>query len=76
MSNKKNFIKYNKIIDQIELIRSKNNGNWMEILRIAFQYSPKETAKVVLLGKKRFSTLQRKTRGLNASVKTAAIFIT
>ena len=47
MSNKKNFIKYNKIIDQIELIRSKNNGNWMEILRIAFQYSPKETAKVM-----------------------------
>ena len=47
MSNKKNFNKYNKIIDQIELIRSKNNGNWMTILRIAFQYSPKETAKVM-----------------------------
>ena len=47
MKKNKNFNKYSKIIDQIELIRSKNNGNWMSILRIAFQYSPKETAKVM-----------------------------
>lgn len=43
--SKKN--KYEKIIDQIELVRSKNNGNWMDILRIAFKYSPTETAKVM-----------------------------
>ncbi len=39
--------KYENIIDQIELIRSKNNGNWMDILRIAYKYSPKEAAKVM-----------------------------
>ena len=45
MSKIKN--KYEKIIDQIESVRSKNNGNWMDILRIAFKYSPTETAKVM-----------------------------
>ena len=38
---------YGKIIDQIEDIRSKNNTNWMDILRIAFKHSPKEAAKVM-----------------------------
>lgn len=41
---KKNYL---KIISQIESIRKKNNVNWMNILRIAFKYSPKETAKVM-----------------------------
>ena len=39
--------KYEKIIDQIESVRSKNNSNWMDILRIAFKYSPTESAKVM-----------------------------
>ena len=34
---------YNSIINKIELIRSKNNINWMNILRIAIKYSPEET---------------------------------
>jgi hypothetical protein len=38
---------YLKIINQIENIRKKNNVNWMNILRIAFKYNPKETAKVM-----------------------------
>jgi predicted metallopeptidase len=38
---------YLKVILQIENIRKKNNVNWMNILRIAFQYSPKATAKVM-----------------------------
>ena len=38
---------YLKIINDIQKIRSKNNGNWMDILRIAFKHSPKETAKVM-----------------------------
>jgi hypothetical protein len=38
---------YLKIISQIENIRKKNNVNWMNILRIAFKYSPKATAKVM-----------------------------
>jgi hypothetical protein len=39
--------KYLKIISQIENIRKKNNTNWMNILRIAFKSSPKETATVM-----------------------------
>jgi len=36
-----------KIIDKIESIRSKNNLNWMDILRVAFKHSPYETKKLV-----------------------------
>ena len=38
---------YLKIISQIENIRKKNNVNWMNILRIAFEYNPNTTAKVM-----------------------------
>ncbi len=41
---KKNYL---KIISQIESIRKNNNANWMNILRLAFKYSPKNTAKVM-----------------------------
>jgi hypothetical protein len=43
--NKKN--NYLKIINSISNIRSKNNLNWMDILKIAFKYSPSETSKVM-----------------------------
>ncbi len=45
MSNKN----YLKIIDKIENIRKKNNKNWMDLLRLSFKYSPKETAKIMSL---------------------------
>lgn len=32
--------RYLKIIDQIERVRTKNNLNWMNILRIAFRKDP------------------------------------
>ena len=38
---------YLRIIKQIENIRKKNNGNWMNILRIAFKHNAKATAKVM-----------------------------
>jgi len=38
---------YLKIIDQIENIRSKNNVNWMNILRLAFKLDPKEAKKIM-----------------------------
>ena len=38
---------YLKIISQIENIRKKININWMNILRIAFKYNSKTTAKVM-----------------------------
>jgi hypothetical protein len=38
---------YLKVILQIENIRKKNNVNWMNILRIAFQYNPRGTARIM-----------------------------
>jgi hypothetical protein len=42
MNNIKNYI---KIIDKIEKVRTKNNLNWMNILRIAFQADPEAAKK-------------------------------
>ena len=55
--------KYLKIINKIENIRKKNNVNWMNILRIAFKYSPKATAKVmskIYIDDQRISSLVKK----------------
>jgi hypothetical protein len=38
---------YENIIDEIEKIRSKNNSNWMDILRLAFKYNPKNAGKIM-----------------------------
>ena len=38
---------YNKIISKIQKIRSKNNVNWMNILKLAFKLSPVEAAKIM-----------------------------
>jgi len=54
---------YLKIISKIENIRKKNNVNWMNILRIAFKYSPKATAKVmskIYLDDQKISSLVKK----------------
>jgi len=42
---KKPLNKYLKIINQIEKVRTKNNVNWMNILRIAFQKDPESAKK-------------------------------
>ena len=39
--------KYLKIIDEIEKVRTKNNVNWMDLLRLAFKNSPNEARKLV-----------------------------
>ena len=44
MAKRKN---YNTIINKIELIRSKNNINWMNLLRLAFKHSPAEANKII-----------------------------
>lgn len=36
-----------KIINQIESIRKKNNTNWMDLLRIAYKKSPKDSAVIM-----------------------------
>ena len=38
---------YLKIIDEIEKVRTKNNVNWMDVLRIAIKSSPDETIKLM-----------------------------
>jgi len=57
---KKNYL---KIIDQIEEIRGKNNTNWMNILRLSFDKSPKQTAKIlskIYVDDKRIGNLAKK----------------
>ena len=41
------FSKHLKIIDQIENVRKKNNVNWMKLLRLAFEQSPKEASNIM-----------------------------
>ena len=36
-----------KLIDQIQKIRSKNNINWMDMLRLAFKHDPKNASKIM-----------------------------
>ena len=36
-----------RIIDQIQRFRTRNNKNWMDILRVAFKNSPEESAKIL-----------------------------
>ena len=41
---KKNYL---KIINRIEKIRSKNNVNWMNILKLAFKLDPISASKIM-----------------------------
>ncbi len=38
---------YNSIINQISFARKKNNENWMNLLKIAFQFAPNEAKKIM-----------------------------
>ena len=38
---------YLKVIDEIEKVRTRNNVNWMDILRLAFTYAPEEAKEVM-----------------------------
>ena len=38
---------YIQIIKKIENVRKRNNGNWMDLLRLAFKYSPSQAAKIM-----------------------------
>ncbi len=40
-------IKIKKIFDEIEKIRSKNNKNWMNLLRLSYDLKPKETIEII-----------------------------
>lgn len=47
MNEKKDHTYYDNIIDQIEAVRSKNNVNWMNLVRLAFKLSPYEASKIM-----------------------------
>ena len=54
---------YNLIINKIKKIRSRNNVNWMNILKLAFKHAPKEASKImgkINLDDKKISTLLKK----------------
>ena len=39
--------KVKKIFKEIESIRSKNNKNWMNLLRLSYESQPKKTIKII-----------------------------
>lgn len=36
-----------RLIDEIQKVRSKNNSNWMDILRLAFKFDPLGSSKIM-----------------------------
>ena len=48
MEDKQSQIKhYLKIIDEIESVRTRNNVNWMDVLRLAFTHAPDEAKELM-----------------------------
>jgi len=45
-SDQKNINQYMNIIDEIEKVRTGNNINWMDLLRLAFIHAPEEAKKL------------------------------
>lgn len=39
--------KYLNIINKIEKVRSKNNVNWMDVLRLSLKHAPDDTIKLM-----------------------------
>jgi len=57
--------KYQNYINQIQKIRGKNNVNWMDILRLAFKYAPKEASAImsrINVDDKKISNLLKKLK--------------
>ena len=46
-NNNKQIEYYLKIIDEIEKVRTRNNMNWMDVLRLAFIHTPQEAKKLM-----------------------------
>ena len=68
---KNNLYKKNiTLINQIQKIRSNNNVNWMNLLKLSFKYDPKNAAKImsnVLNDDKKISSLVNKLLKINKS---------
>ena len=64
--NKKNLV----LINKIQKIRSKNNLNWMNLLKLSFKHDPKNAAKImsnVFNDDKKISSLVGQLTKLNKS---------
>ena len=46
-NNNKQIEHYLKIIDEIEKVRTTNNVNWMDILRLAFIHAPEDAKELM-----------------------------
>lgn len=57
--------KYLNIINKIEKVRSKNNVNWMDVLRVALKHAPDETIKLM----KNINQKDKKISNLFNSIK-------
>ena len=68
---KNNLYKKNiTLINRIQKIRSKNNVNWMNLLKLSFKHDPKNAAKImsnVLNDDKKISSLVNKLLKINRS---------
>ena len=56
-----------KLINQIQKIRSKNNKNWMDLLRLSLRIDYKQTSKIlkdIVSDDKRISVLAKKIYNL------------
>ena len=58
---------YLKIIKQIEKVRSKNNVNWMDVLRLSLKNAPDQTIKLI----KSINQQDEKISKLFKSIKNA-----
>ena len=63
-NKKKNTVKkYLNIINKIEKVRSKNNVNWMDVLRLGFKHDPQNASKImskIYLDDQKISALVKK----------------
>ena len=64
-NQKKKIGKYLRIINKIEKVRSKNNVNWMDVLRVALKHAPDETIKLM----KNINEKDKKISNLFNSIK-------
>jgi len=55
------------IINQIQKIRTKNNVNWMNLLRLAFKKDPKNASKILT----KITTLDKKISLLTTKLQKA-----
>ena len=64
-NQKKKVDKYLILINKIEKVRSKNNINWMNVLRVALKHAPDETIKLM----KNINLKDKKISNLFNSIK-------